>query len=402
MPGWRSLRARDPWPRAIPTSRSLSTGSPQVDPECPLVMGPPDARLVDQVGPAGVVAEMPSADVMGGDHRPSLLAPCPIGPKHSSQTLVDLASANRRPLSSAHPPMSDVWVARNATAPYREPGAVLRRSRERVVIVDALDAATRCAQELGLGVERPVVLRATNNTVVWLAPLPVVAKVGTGHHHSLGLEIEVARLLAAADAPIVPRQTASPARVYEIGEFGMNFWRYQPQDAVPDPTATLVATVLAELHRALRHLPPPAGDWPRFDKELHELQRRLDDEPFAPELSNEDRRLLRRTIADGLDELHARALAQQPLHGSPQRLNILIVEGSPCFIDFETVCEGPLEWDLAHLEPEVAHSYPPSVDDQALTRLPARRQCQDRSMVLELDRQRSRHALPRGSSPAGP
>ena len=36
-----------------------------------------------------------------------------------------------------------------------------------------------------------------------------------------------------------------------------------------------------------------------------------------------------------------------------------MVDGEPMFIDFETVCYGPVEWDLCHLEPSVAHRYPP-------------------------------------------
>jgi hypothetical protein len=29
---------------------------------------------------------------------------------------------------------------------------------------------------------------------------------------------------------------------------------------------------------------------------------------------------------------------------------VLAVEGEPRFIDFETACTGPMEWDLAHVE----------------------------------------------------
>jgi thiamine kinase-like enzyme len=45
------------------------------------------------------------------------------------------------------------------------------------------------------------------------------------------------------------------------------------------------------------------------------------------------------------------------IHGSPHPFNILRVDGEPRFIDFETTCIGPLEWDLAHTAPETEHSY---------------------------------------------
>ena len=54
------------------------------------------------------------------------------------------------------------------------------------------------------------------------------------------------------------------------------------------------------------------------------------------------------------------------LHGSPQRMNILTRDGAPVFIDSETIQIGPIEWDLAHLEPEVASAYPADHDDDRL------------------------------------
>jgi thiamine kinase-like enzyme len=38
------------------------------------------------------------------------------------------------------------------------------------------------------------------------------------------------------------------------------------------------------------------------------------------------------------------------IHGAPHPYNVLLVGGEPVFIDFETTCMGPVEWDLAHLD----------------------------------------------------
>src|SRR5260370_36437208 len=97
-------------------------------------------------------------------------------------------------------------------------------------MVEALDAVKSCARELGLDVEDAIVLRATNNTVAWLAPLPPVAKIAAGHHGRLAAEIEVARLLAAAGAPVVPPADGITARGYRAGRFEMTLWRYEDQD----------------------------------------------------------------------------------------------------------------------------------------------------------------------------
>lgn len=58
--------------------------------------------------------------------------------------------------------------------------------------------------------------------------------------------------------------------------------------------------------------------------------------------------------------------SERVIHGSPHRFNILVVDEAPRFIDFETVGIGLLEWDLAHLEPDVADLYPGEFDCQTL------------------------------------
>jgi hypothetical protein len=39
------------------------------------------------------------------------------------------------------------------------------------------------------------------------------------------------------------------------------------------------------------------------------------------------------------------------LHGSPHSYNVLVVGNEPVFIDLESTCFGPVEWDVAHLAP---------------------------------------------------
>jgi len=76
--------------------------------------------------------------------------------------------------------------------------------------VGAIEAAVRVATAFGVEVKEPVPLRSTNNTVVWLRPTMVVAKVGVGHHRRLGdelrvaLELSVLGGLAAASASEIP------------------------------------------------------------------------------------------------------------------------------------------------------------------------------------------------------
>ena len=57
--------------------------------------------------------------------------------------------------------------------------------------------------------------------------------------------------------------------------------------------------------------------------------------------------------------------AEQLLHGEPHPGNVLNTTRGPLFIDFETVCRGPVEFDLAHVPEEVSDRNP-GVDPQLL------------------------------------
>jgi hypothetical protein len=69
-----------------------------------------------------------------------------------------------------------------------------------------IGAAVEIAREIGLDVAEPVLVQETNNTVVWLWPHAIIAKVGTrtGSYEALVREFEVATALAGLGAPFAP------------------------------------------------------------------------------------------------------------------------------------------------------------------------------------------------------
>ena len=215
------------------------------------------------------------------------------------------------------------------------------------------------ARELGLTVEKPLTLRSTHNLVLWLRPSPVVAKISVDGDAADALAI--ARRLALAGAPVVPPADGVGHRVYRIDERQVTLWRYESQVAVDEPGPEPVARALFALHEVLSTV---VGDShrPSWDHQITDAIGALDRPGFAPELRTGDRHVLRRTLSDGLVSLMATADPGHTIHGSPHRLNILVVAGAPKFIDFETVQRGPREWDLAHLEPSVAEHYPGVLD----------------------------------------
>ena len=71
-----------------------------------------------------------------------------------------------------------------------------------------------------------------------------------------------------------------------------------------------------------------------------------------------DRDLLRRTLARCTAAIEARGVSEQLLHGEPHPGNLLATRNGLRFVDLETCCRGPLEFDLAHVPVEVGERYP--------------------------------------------
>jgi hypothetical protein len=248
-----------------------------------------------------------------------------------------------------------------------ETNRVLESQRAHNRHMDAVSSALDVAAGLGMAVAtaKPQLLRSTNNTVVWLQPFPVVAKVAPEGNGLLQWELTVASALSGMRAPVVaPLELAGPM-VHHCGQWDVTFWPYHPQpEETPEPVA--LGRALERLHHLLDEAAHRDG-WslPAWDQGPRDVLDRLGDDSFAPALSAEDRSLLIQAL--GRSHLIAEMSARQSaLHGSPHGYNVLMVDGEPMFIDFETVCYGPVEWDLCHLDTSVADQYPPGYGVESL------------------------------------
>ena len=232
--------------------------------------------------------------------------------------------------------------------------------------MDAVGPVANFARSVGVTVDEPVLLRSTNNVVAWLSPSDVVAKI-SGHDERLRRELALGSALTALEAPIVPPHPRLGDRVYRVAGLHVSFWVHLPQGDAPDLSSDELAAGLAALHRRLAHVVDlQQVVIPSIGEEIATTLTALDDPTFAPELQPGDRALL----ADALVNVSLDAPADRApvIHGSPHRFNVLSSGGRARFIDFETVSRGPVEWDLAHLEPAVAERYPRGVDDELLAR----------------------------------
>jgi Ser/Thr protein kinase RdoA (MazF antagonist) len=229
--------------------------------------------------------------------------------------------------------------------------------------VDVITAVADLVRSCGFDVQQPVSLRSTNNVVVWLSPSPVVAKISKEHDRA-DRELAVVRELVELAAPVVPPIDLGTEQPANIDEKAITFWRYEPQDNAVESNAAQIAECLFHLHSTLASM--RGGTFPRFSEPLMSAIDALDRPDFSPALVEADRALLRETLVDGIARLAKITGSERVIHGSPHRFNILAVDAAPKFIDFETVGLGPLEWDLAHLELEVAGLYPGEFDYQTL------------------------------------
>jgi Ser/Thr protein kinase RdoA (MazF antagonist) len=215
----------------------------------------------------------------------------------------------------------------------------------------AVAAAVALARENGLRVEEPTVLNDLFSLMVHLRPAPVVARVATLMPRLrapiadwLDLEIAVTTFLSDRGAPVVAPSRELPAGPHERDGFAISFWTYVEPDPDRTPTAADCSAMLPDLHDALRSYPGElpalcANDIPRG---LEMLDR------GATGLSGTDVDLLR-TSAERLRPLwEAPGEEAQPLHGDAHPGNLISTrDGGLLWIDFEDVCLGPVEWDLA-------------------------------------------------------
>jgi Phosphotransferase enzyme family len=218
----------------------------------------------------------------------------------------------------------------------------------------ALQAAQSVARRLSLPEANASVLADANNTLILLPEARAVAKVGTStierRRNALEQELAIARHLADRDAPIVTPLSREAAGPHHADGYMLTLWTYCPPEAAPEDPGLALGEALPRVHQAL-------GDFP---ERLPPLAEKLDDAAslFAdasrtPGLSKTER-LLVAAIYDGLRTSFEARGTDCPLHGGPHAGNIIWSRSAPLFLDFEAVCVGPLEWDLAFLPDQLA------------------------------------------------
>lgn len=249
----------------------------------------------------------------------------------------------------------------------------------------ARDAAAAAARELGLTVTEPVLLHDLFSVVVHLAPAPVVARIptvlppGTSTHDLATRqqhELDVTGWLHEQAVPVIAPSPLAPRGPLQHDGFSLTLWQYVPEDHDTEPDHAANAAHTPALHRALRDYP---GDLPFLSaadpRSMTDGLARLEHHPdlIAPddlERAHREWQLLKPLVSSRATFEKTFPTAElQPVHGDCPPANIFAGTHGPLYSDFELVCLGPIEWDLAGLPDELEQAYDHSAHTQGMREL---------------------------------
>jgi aminoglycoside phosphotransferase (APT) family kinase protein len=233
-------------------------------------------------------------------------------------------------------------------------------------------AASATASSLGLRVDDAIVLHDSNKLTVRLLPCDVLARVAPVAHQVARVEIEIAQGLAGTGSPVAALDPRVEPGVHVRDGFVVTLWTYYEPATPGEVSPADYADALGRLHAGMRALDVPT---PHFTDRVEQAQRLLASRDHTPALADADRELLGTTLRSLRRVIGERGGAEQLLHGEPHPGNVLATKNGLLFIDLETCCRGPVEFDLAHAPEEVGDHYP-DVDQDLL------RQC--RILVLAM------------------
>lgn len=227
-------------------------------------------------------------------------------------------------------------------------------------------ASVAVANRLGLTDVAPLILKDSNHTNIHLAPFPIVARVSqlaaSNAILRLASELAIAHHLTEAGAPTVMPTRDVPPGPHVAQGMALTLWQFESHARARNDDAAVTAAALRIIHRSLATY---VGELPSFTEAIDSCRRSLQDAAALPALGSADRAFL----ATEHDRLRAHlasvALSCRALHGYPHLGNVLMTSSGPRWTDWESVCVGPLEWDLSCL-PDAALDIFVDVDEELL------------------------------------
>jgi Ser/Thr protein kinase RdoA (MazF antagonist) len=225
----------------------------------------------------------------------------------------------------------------------------------------AIAAAMSIASSLDLTVDDAIVLHNSNKLTLRLLPCDVLARVAPVAPRALQgaqFEVALAQRLAEAGCPVAALERRVGPRIYERDGFVVTLWTYY-EPATPQAISPAdYARALERLHAGMRALAIPDISTPHFTDRVEEAQQLVASRDQTPTLADADREFLGDTLRSLRCVISDHGAGEQLLHGEPHPGNVLTTQNGLVFIDLETCCRGPVEFDLAHAPEAVSAHYP--------------------------------------------
>ena len=227
----------------------------------------------------------------------------------------------------------------------------------------AVAAAMSAASSAGLTADDAIGLHDSNKLTLRLLPCDVLARVAPVGDQVARFEVDLAQRLVESGCPVAALDPRVEPGVHERDGFVVTLWTYYEPAAPGEISPADYADALAQLHAGMRELDVPAR---HFTDRVEQARQLVADREQTPALAEADRELLGDTLRSMKRAVAGRGGTEQLLHGEPHPGNLVNTRNGLLFIDLETCCRGPVEFDLAHAPEEIGARYPGA--DQVLLR----------------------------------
>ena len=128
----------------------------------------------------------------------------------------------------------------------------------------------------------------------------------------------------------------------------VTLWTYHEPVPPSDIAPGEYASALGRLHAGMREADLTGVRLPHFMDRVDDARRLVGDPSNNPEIAGADRELVGTTLQSIGLAVVDRGATEQLLHGEPHPGNVLRTVDGLVFIDLETCCRGPVEFDIAH------------------------------------------------------
>ena len=195
----------------------------------------------------------------------------------------------------------------------------------------------------GIDTDAWTVLSSSNRLVLELRPCGLIAKiVEVGRYEELAREVAVAAHVVACKGPSATPSDCGPFRGTSTA---VSLWN--PVTVLGQPSEADTCSAYLELRRCLNSF---NGALPDFREAIFGAKALVESSASRGLADGDAAAFLQRVFDSCFSSLSVFRWRQQALHGDPHSGNVVLTPQGARWLEFESACNGPLEWDLSSLQ----------------------------------------------------